>query len=132
MLHAQLFHLLQLAAQGLSHQVLRAMQTRPRQSMGPGALKPGSRACFLLPLEPWSSQEGLSEEKGTSFSEKLKRSALTLAQWSIGQTLVVNQLIDMESRFGVTSGSRELEKVGSILLQLKLVVKKGKQTEICI
>ncbi|XP_048204963.1 COMM domain-containing protein 7 [Perognathus longimembris pacificus] len=72
---------------------------------------------------------GLSEEKATYFAEKWKLSAPTLAQRAIGQTLMINQLIDMEWRFGVTSGSSELEKVGSIFLQLKLVVKKGNQTE---
>ncbi|XP_036053905.1 COMM domain-containing protein 7-like [Onychomys torridus] len=91
-----------------------------------GALKKGFTAeqvrTDLLTL-------GLSEEKATYFSEKWKQNAPTLAQWAIGQTLMINQLIDMEWRFGVTSGSSELEKVGSIFLQLKLVVKKGKQTE---
>nr|XP_012310620.1 COMM domain-containing protein 7 isoform X1 [Aotus nancymaae] len=72
---------------------------------------------------------GLSEEKATYFAEKWKQNAPTLAQWAIGQTLMINQLIDMEWKFGVTSGSSELEKVGSIFLQLKLVVKKGNQTE---
>ncbi|XP_060044572.1 COMM domain-containing protein 7 isoform X5 [Erinaceus europaeus] len=76
---------------------------------------------------------GLSEEKATYFSEKLlfqwKQNAPSLAQWAIGQTLMINQLIDMEWRFGVTSGSSELEKVGSIFLQLKLVIKKGNQTK---
>ncbi|XP_062963980.1 COMM domain-containing protein 7 isoform X2 [Cynocephalus volans] len=72
---------------------------------------------------------GLSEEKATYFSEKWKQNAPTLARWAIGQTLMINQLIDMEWKFGVTSGSSELEKVGSIFLQLKLVVKKGSQTE---
>ncbi|XP_075818694.1 COMM domain-containing protein 7 isoform X3 [Microtus pennsylvanicus] len=91
-----------------------------------GALKKGLTAeqvqADLLTL-------GLSEEKATYFSEKWKQNASTLAQWAIGQTLMINQLIDMEWRFGVTSGSSELEKVGSIFLQLKLVVKKGKQAE---
>ncbi|XP_063489889.1 COMM domain-containing protein 7 isoform X2 [Symphalangus syndactylus] len=72
---------------------------------------------------------GLSEEKATYFSEKWKQNAPTLARWAIGQTLMINQLIDMEWKFGVTSGSSELEKVGSIFLQLKLVVKKGNQIE---
>ncbi|XP_022350367.1 COMM domain-containing protein 7 isoform X2 [Enhydra lutris kenyoni] len=72
---------------------------------------------------------GLSEEKATYFSEKWKQSAPTLARWAIGHTLMINQLVDMEWKFGVTSGSSELEKVGSIFLQLKLVVKKGNQTE---
>ncbi|XP_072656678.1 COMM domain-containing protein 7 isoform X2 [Canis lupus baileyi] len=60
---------------------------------------------------------GLSEEKATYFSEKWKQNAPTLARWAIGQTLMINQLIDMEWKFGVTSGSSELEKVGSIFLQ---------------
>ncbi|KAM6165004.1 COMM domain-containing protein 7 isoform 2-T2 [Rhynchocyon petersi] len=72
---------------------------------------------------------GLSEDKATYFSEKWKQNSPTLAQWAIGQTLMVNQLVDMEWKFGVTSGSSELEKMGSIFLQLKLVVKKGNQTE---
>uniref|UniRef100_A0AC11B7C3 Uncharacterized protein n=1 Tax=Ovis aries TaxID=9940 RepID=A0AC11B7C3_SHEEP len=72
---------------------------------------------------------GLSEEKAVYFSEKWKQNAPTLARWAIGQTLMINQLVDMEWKFGVTSGSSELEKVGSIFLQLKLVVKKGNQTE---
>uniref|UniRef100_A0A7N9CIJ7 COMM domain containing 7 n=1 Tax=Macaca fascicularis TaxID=9541 RepID=A0A7N9CIJ7_MACFA len=75
-----------------------------------------------------SFYEALSRET-TYFSEKWKQNAPTLAQWAIGQTLMINQLIDMEWKFGVTSGSSELEKVGSIFLQLKLVVKKGNQTE---
>ncbi|KAI2594431.1 COMMD7 isoform 4, partial [Pan troglodytes] len=48
---------------------------------------------------------GLSEEKATYFSEKWKQNAPTLARWAIGQTLMINQLIDMEWKFGVTSGS---------------------------
>ncbi|XP_036041322.1 COMM domain-containing protein 7 isoform X1 [Onychomys torridus] len=81
-----------------------------------GALKKGLTAeqvrTDLLTL-------GLSEEKATYFSEKWKQNAPTLAQWAIGQTLMINQLIDMEWRFGVTSGSSELEKVGSIFLQVR-------------
>ncbi|XP_056667929.1 COMM domain-containing protein 7 isoform X3 [Monodelphis domestica] len=72
---------------------------------------------------------GLGEEKATYFSEKWKQKSPILARWAIGQTLMINQLIDMEWKFGVTSGSSELQKVGSIFLQLKLVVKKGNQTE---
>ncbi|XP_058142878.1 COMM domain-containing protein 7 isoform X4 [Dasypus novemcinctus] len=72
---------------------------------------------------------GLSEDKATYFSEKWKQTCPTLARLAIGQTLMINQLIDMEWKFGVTSGNSELEKVGSIFLQLKLVVKKGNRTE---
>ncbi|CAO2585018.1 COMM domain-containing protein 7 [Lemmus lemmus] len=84
-----------------------------------GALKKGLTAeqvqADLLTL-------GLSEEKATYFSEKWKQNTPTLAQWAIGQTLMINQLIDMKWRFGVTSGSSELEKVGSIFLQIELTL----------
>ncbi|XP_076967638.1 COMM domain-containing protein 7 isoform X2 [Tamandua tetradactyla] len=65
---------------------------------------------------------GLSEDKATYFSEKWKQNCPTLARWAIGQTLMINQLIDMEWKFGVTSGSSELEKVGSIFLQTSCVL----------
>ncbi|XP_025068028.1 COMM domain-containing protein 7 isoform X2 [Alligator sinensis] len=72
---------------------------------------------------------GLSEEKASYFAEQWKLNSPTLTSLAVGQTLMINQLIDMEWKFGVTAGSSELEKVGSIFLQLKLVVKKGNHTE---
>uniref|UniRef100_H0Z7T1 COMM domain containing 7 n=1 Tax=Taeniopygia guttata TaxID=59729 RepID=H0Z7T1_TAEGU len=72
---------------------------------------------------------GLSEEKASYFAEQWKVNSPTLTRLAVGQTLMINQLIDMEWKFGVTAGSSELEKVGSIFLQLKLVVKKGSQLE---
>ncbi|TKC47043.1 hypothetical protein EI555_020990, partial [Monodon monoceros] len=64
---------------------------------------------------------GLSEEKATYFSEKWKQNAPTLARWATGQTLMINQLVDMEWTFGVTSGSRELEKFYSFLHEMERV-----------
>uniref|UniRef100_A0A8C9TTC2 COMM domain containing 7 n=1 Tax=Scleropages formosus TaxID=113540 RepID=A0A8C9TTC2_SCLFO len=52
-----------------------------------------------------------------------------LARLAVGQTLMVNQLVDMEWKFGVTVGTSELQKVGNIFLQLKLVIRKGNSTE---
>uniref|UniRef100_A0A3Q3AQA2 COMM domain containing 7 n=1 Tax=Kryptolebias marmoratus TaxID=37003 RepID=A0A3Q3AQA2_KRYMA len=52
-----------------------------------------------------------------------------LSKRAIGQTLMVNQLVDMEWKFGVTVGTSEIQKVGNIFLQLKLVVRKGNSTE---
>ncbi|XP_063104594.1 COMM domain-containing protein 7 isoform X5 [Cavia porcellus] len=94
--------------------------TTNQMSLGP--LRSIVKSLLLVP-------NGLSEEKATYFSEKWKQNTPALAQWAVGQTLMINQLIDMEWKFGVTSGSSELEKVGSIFLQLKLVVKKGNQIE---
>ncbi|XP_074868326.1 COMM domain-containing protein 7 isoform X2 [Carettochelys insculpta] len=72
---------------------------------------------------------GLSEEKASYFAEQWKLNSLTLTHLAVGQTLVINQLIDMEWKFGVTAGSSELEKVGSIFLQLKLMTEKGGHLE---
>ncbi|NWU89557.1 COMD7 protein, partial [Upupa epops] len=72
---------------------------------------------------------GLSEEKATYFAEQWKVNSPALIRLAVDQTLMINQLIDTEWKFGVTAGSSELEKVGSIFLQLKLVVKKGNQLE---
>ncbi|NXH13803.1 COMD7 protein, partial [Bucco capensis] len=72
---------------------------------------------------------GLSEDKATYFAEQWKVSCPALTRLAVGQSLVINQLMDMEWKFGVTAGSSELERVGTIFLQLKLVVKKGSQTE---
>nr|XP_003230193.3 PREDICTED: COMM domain-containing protein 7 [Anolis carolinensis] len=72
---------------------------------------------------------GLSEEKASFFEEQWKGNVATLSRLAVGQTLMVNQLMDMEWKFGVTAGSSELGKVGSIFLQLKLVVKKGNRME---
>lgn len=47
----------------------------------------------------------------------------------MGQTLSVNQLVDMEWRFGVTASSNEAQRVGSSFLQLRLLVNKGNANE---
>ncbi|XP_054837336.1 COMM domain-containing protein 7 [Eublepharis macularius] len=72
---------------------------------------------------------GLSEETASCFEEQWKENSPALLLLALDQTLMVNQLMDMEWKFGVTAGSSELEKGGSIFLQLKLVVKKGTQTQ---
>ncbi|NWJ01450.1 COMD7 protein, partial [Crypturellus undulatus] len=72
---------------------------------------------------------GLSEEKASYFAEQWKLNSPALTRLAVGQTLIINQLVDMEWKFGVTAGSSELERVGSIFLQLKLVIKKGGQME---
>ncbi|KAJ1122993.1 hypothetical protein NDU88_001466 [Pleurodeles waltl] len=72
---------------------------------------------------------GLSEEKANYFAEQWKINTPALTRLALGQTLMINQLVDMEWKFGVTAGSSELQKVGSIFLQLKLVVKKGNKNE---
>lgn len=52
-----------------------------------------------------------------------------ISRSAVGQTLSVNQLVDMEWRFGVTASSNEAQRVGSSFLQLKLLINKGNANE---
>ncbi|KAG7472347.1 hypothetical protein MATL_G00107930 [Megalops atlanticus] len=72
---------------------------------------------------------GLNEDKAIHFSNQWKVHYPVLSRLAVGQTLMVNQLVDMEWKFGVTVGTSELQKVGNIFLQLKLVIRKGNSTE---
>ncbi|XP_040293666.1 COMM domain-containing protein 7 [Bufo bufo] len=72
---------------------------------------------------------GLDEEKGRIFADKWSSDVAVLTRLAVGRTLSINQLVDMEWKFGVTAASSELEKAGTIFLQLKMVIKKGNQLE---
>ncbi|XP_067095554.1 COMM domain-containing protein 7 [Osmerus mordax] len=72
---------------------------------------------------------GLNEEKASHFSQQWSVHYAVLSRLAIGQTLMVNQLVDMEWKFGVTVGTSEIQKLGNIFLQLKLVIRKGNSTE---
>lgn len=72
---------------------------------------------------------GLNGEKAAHFSQQWGEHYAALTRLALGQTLMVNQLVDMEWKFGVTVGTSEIQKVGTVFLQLKLVVRKGNSTE---
>ncbi|KAK7884522.1 hypothetical protein WMY93_027645 [Mugilogobius chulae] len=72
---------------------------------------------------------GLNEEKAVQFSQQWGEHSAALSRLAVRQTLMVNQLVDMEWKFGVTVGTSEMHKVGNIFLQLKLVIRKGNSTE---
>ncbi|XP_043079912.1 COMM domain-containing protein 7 [Puntigrus tetrazona] len=72
---------------------------------------------------------GLNEDKASHFSDQWRIHYPVLSRLAVGQTLMVNQLVDMEWKFGVTVGTSELQKTGNIFLQLKLVIRKGNTTE---
>ncbi|KAI4824632.1 hypothetical protein KUCAC02_013130, partial [Chaenocephalus aceratus] len=71
----------------------------------------------------------LNEDKAAHFSQQWGEHSAALCRLAVGQTLMVNQLVDMEWKFGVTVGTSEVQKVGNVFLQLKLVVRKGNSTE---
>ncbi|XP_041080088.1 COMM domain-containing protein 7 isoform X2 [Polyodon spathula] len=109
--------------------------------MSPGPLKNLVKSVLLIPngaLKRNLTAEqvkadlvtlGLNDDKASHFADQWKVHYPALSRLAVEQTLMVNQLVDMEWKFGVTAGSSELQKVGSIFLQLKLVVRKGNTTE---
>ncbi|XP_038659348.1 COMM domain-containing protein 7 isoform X2 [Scyliorhinus canicula] len=103
-----------------------------QNGMSPGPLKNIVKSVLLVPngalkrnltadhVKTDFITLGLSEEKAGCFAEKWKLNSAVLSRLAVGQTLTVNQLVDMEWKFGVTAGSSELQKVGSIFLQMML------------
>jgi len=88
--------------------------------------------CLKLSLDACLVKEdllalGLSEEKTTFFTDRWKENQSSMTRGALSQTLMINQLVDMEWKFGVAAASSELSKVGSTFLQLKLVLDKGGQ-----
>ncbi|MCF8884128.1 hypothetical protein L5849_15660, partial [Erythrobacter sp. SN021] len=72
---------------------------------------------------------GLAEDKAAAFQQKWEANQVNMSKGVLATTLMVNQLIDMDWKFGVTAASSELNKVGSTFLQLKLVLDKGHTTD---
>ena len=71
------------------------------------------------------SLKGLSTDNSTHVSERWKSNLIALSRSVVGQTFMVNQLVDMEWKFGVTAGSSDLKVLGQTFLQLKMVVDRG-------
>ncbi|XP_055958536.1 COMM domain-containing protein 7 isoform X2 [Patella vulgata] len=109
--------------------------------LGAGPLKNVFKSLLVIPnsalkksLSPTQINEdlvnlGLSAEKANIFTDQWKTSLLLLSKSALGQTLMVNQLVDMEWKFGVTASSSELDKVGNTFLQLKMVINTGNGTK---
>lgn len=72
---------------------------------------------------------GLNEEKASMTGQLWKANFLALSRATSDVTLMVNQLVDMQWKFGVTSSNSELFKAGSTFLQMKLVLDKGDKKE---
>ncbi|CAL1539039.1 unnamed protein product [Lymnaea stagnalis] len=110
-------------------------------SIGVGPLRNVFKSLVSLPnsalkksLSPQQLQEdlqtlGLSEEKSQLVASQFEANLLTLSKGALSQTLMVNQLVDIEWKFGVTASSSELDKVGNTFLQLKLVINTGNGTK---
>ena len=72
------------------------------------------------------SQIGLNEEYRKIFCNEWRNEYVKLNRSVIEQsTLHLNQVVDMQWKFGVTASSDSLKQLGSTFLQLKLVLDKG-------
>ena len=65
---------------------------------------------------------GLLPEKSEQIAQLWRVHFVMLSRNMVDQSLVVNKVVDMEWRFGVSAASSELAQVGKTFLQLKLVV----------
>lgn len=68
---------------------------------------------------------GLPEDKATVVGQKWRQKMVALSLHVMSSGVVVNQLVDLQWRFGVTAATSELAKAGTSYLQLKLVLDTG-------
>ncbi|XP_062522679.1 COMM domain-containing protein 7-like [Corticium candelabrum] len=74
-------------------------------------------------------QLGLAAEKATHIGSEWKSHLMALSRATLGQTLTVNRLVDMDWRFGVTAASSDVKKAGTTFLQVKFTLDRGTETE---
>ena len=67
---------------------------------------------------------GVSDASAQTISDAWKSNFVSLSRSAMGKIFMVNELIDVEWKFGVTGSTDEIEQVGETFLQLKLVVDK--------
>ena len=72
---------------------------------------------------------GLAAERKGAVSKLWEKNYASLSRAAIANTLSMNELVNMEWKFGVTASSNDLESVGNTFLQLKLVINKGGREE---
>ena len=68
---------------------------------------------------------GLSEEATECIKSRWEANCATLASNQVTKTVMANQVVDMEWKFGVTAASNQVAQVGSTFLHLKLVIDRG-------
>ncbi len=81
--------------------------------------------CNSIARLTFFSYLSLSAEASGALQAAWEASCGSIASASVRTTVMANELVDMEWKFGVTAASSELAQVGSTFLQLKLVVDKG-------
>jgi len=72
---------------------------------------------------------GLESARAELLAQSYQREFATLSSTLVSSTFKVNQLVDMEWKFGVTAGTSELSEVGTCFLQVKLVLNRNGKKE---
>eukprot|EP00911_Craspedida_sp_UC1_P001445 UC1_evm1s1090 len=68
---------------------------------------------------------GLAKGKAQYVGKQYKANLGAMARTVAGRTLTVNQLVDMQWKFGVSAGSSEVRSSGDTFLQMKLTLAEG-------
>lgn len=66
--------------------------------------------CFRFLVDAFNCT-GLADEKATIVAQLWKSSLPAIKRAAVGNTLMVNELVDIEWRFGVTAANTDLNKV---------------------
>lgn len=79
------------------------------------ALQSASAWCiwWQLWLDVLGAPQGLAQDKAAQLSAQWKQSFISMSQSMIGKTLTVNELVDMEWKFGGQYGVFVPEEGGS-------------------
>ena len=67
---------------------------------------------------------GVGDGAAQAVSDAWRMNFVSLSRSVLGKIFMVNELIDVEWKFGVTASTDEIDQVGETFLQLKLVVDK--------
>lgn len=75
---------------------------------------------------------GMQSDIAEAVSVLWRTHFVDLSRAVAARTVGVNELVDMDWKFGVTASSSELQKVGTSFLQLKVVINKGDHDEVVV
>merc|ERR550519_1157684 len=78
--------------------------------------------------------DGLLEAQANVFTQLYETRLPELRNAAIESTLAVNQLVDLQWKFGVTAASSDINLVGNTFLQMKWTIKNdvGKLETLCM
>jgi len=71
------------------------------------------------------TQLGFAPDQVTALQLQWKKNLVSLSTSSLGKTLMVNQLLLPEWKFGITASSKDLKDVAGTFMQLKLILDRG-------